>query len=164
MTHEAVVPGPVAGPPLPPPGKAAAGRGRSPGSRRHRLAFLAAGLVLLVGAATGGLVVTGTSPAAAAGNRHFVLIATHGAPLWDAKAWLYDGHGNLVYKWSTGGKSGGRALWYFTNGGDGGHIYVKMGTVGWSNLLLDRDHCFLVQEFGHTRYTGDSVTGGCTPD
>ena len=32
------------------------------------------------------------------------------------------------------------------------------------DLPLDRDYCFLVDAWGDARYTGDSVTGGCTPD
>ncbi len=102
-----------------------------------------------------------------AGHRHFIHIATHGAPLWTAEAWLMDGQGHSVYRWREANKSGDYALWYFTNGGDGGKVRVTIKSDG-GDLTdvypLDRDHCFLVDALGDSRYTGDNVTGGCTPD
>ncbi|MEU3343152.1 hypothetical protein [Streptomyces sp. NPDC006668] len=105
---------------------------------------------------------------AAAGDRHFVLISTHSAPFWRAKAQLYDGQGNLVYSWVQNTTSGGRALWYFTDGGDGGSISVQVegSTRDWNmtNEPLDRDYCFSVSAGGEARYTGDSISGGCNSD
>ncbi|MET9915231.1 hypothetical protein ABZZ74_52950 [Streptomyces sp. NPDC006476] len=104
---------------------------------------------------------------AAAGDRHFVLISTHAAPLWRANAQLYAGRGNLVYSWVQNTRSGGRALWYFTDGGDGGSISVEVeGTnkVSLTKVPLDRDYCFSVSAGGDPNYTGDSITGGCNSD
>jgi len=108
---------------------------------------------------------------AATGDRHFIHIATHGAPLWGASAWLYDGKGKEVYKWNERTKSGGRVFWEFTDGGDGGSLGVVIDGGNFtkellrtSGLPLDRDHCFLVGAVGDVKYTGDSITGGCTSD
>ena len=80
-----------------------------------------------------------------------------------------DGQGHSVYRWREANKSGDYALWYFTNGGDGGKIKVRIVGTPWKDEVfetydLDRDQCFLVDPEGGVRYTGDNVTGGCTPD
>ena len=147
-------------------------------NQRIRLAALVAAL------STGGIVIAllpsanadqkAPQPAAKsadpdAGHKHFINIATHGAPRWKAEASLYDGNKTEVYHWQEGPKSGDYALWYFTNGGDGGKIKVVVHELGLGikhqdkTFDLDRDQCFLVDAVG-VRYTGDNVTGGCTPD
>ena len=135
---------------------------RSSKNKKIRLMAIAAAL------STGGAVIALLPSANAAGGRHFIHIATHGAPLWSASALLYDGTDNQVYSWFQDTKSGGRALWYYTDGGDGGSIAIKVS--GTNNVLtykfheLDRDQCFLVKAGGDVKYTGDSLTGGCNSD
>ncbi len=151
---------------------------RSSKSKRIRLLAIAAAL------STGGIVIAllpsanadqkAPQPSAQtadpdAGNKHFIHIATHGLPRWKGEAWLKDGKGQEVYHWKEGPKSGDYALWYFTNGGDGGTIRVKVtesiqGMHVDKEFPLNRDQCFLVTANRHVRYTGDNVDGGCTPD
>jgi hypothetical protein len=109
---------------------------------------------------------------AASGDRHFILIATHGAPLWKAAMEQSDGNGNLVLIKDEGVKSGGRVLWEFTESIGIGtvDVVIEGNTISGADkehvtdLPADRDHCFLVEALGEARYTGDSLTGGCTSD
>jgi hypothetical protein len=135
--------------------------------KKSRAATIFAALSL-----SAGISIVGSGAAdAAKGERHFIKISTHNAPLWSAKATLYDGQGNEVYHWNQPTKSGGGLEWYFTDGGDGGNIKITVNgqhyplpTKARNSLGLDRDHCFLVESLGKTSYTGDSLTGGCTAD
>ena len=151
---------------------------RNSKNKKIRLAAIAAAL------STGGIVIallpsanadqsdqwapqpTAKTANADAGNRHFIHIATHGAPSWDARAWLYDGKGTEVYSWKELNKFGNYVQWEFTDGNDGGSITVEIDAVRklTETFDLDRDQCFLVDAGGFPKYTGDSVTGGCTSE
>jgi hypothetical protein len=133
--------------------------------KKSRVAAILTALSLSVGIA----VVGSNTANAAKGDGHFILISTHGAPLWSASATVYAGNGDVVQNREVEIKSGGRELWEFTDDGDDedGSIDVKIyGTndLSVSGLPLNRDHCFLVNAVGVSRYTGDSVTGGCNSD
>ncbi|HEY6795427.1 MAG TPA: hypothetical protein VI248_12190 [Kineosporiaceae bacterium] len=86
---------------------------------------------------------------------------------------LYDNANKKVYSWDAGPKSGGKETWWYTPG-EGARIQLEItgntGIPGGSNVErtytgndLTVDHCFLVQAAGHVKDTGDSATGGCTP-
>jgi hypothetical protein len=148
------------------------GRSRKRRSRWFTGKFLVLSLAVatLLGAAILVVPQLQDKASAANGDRHFILIATHGAPRWSADAQLYDGQGNKVYEWHQSTRSAGRAIWYFTDGGDGGKVDVHidkggLGDLNTRHLALDRDHCFLVDVVSDTPdYKGDSKTGGCTSD
>jgi len=85
---------------------------------------------------------------------------------------LYDQNGNQVYTWheQPSGMNAKQTWWY-----TGGNGYVQ-GTINEFNGAGDTivhpfrynagdadGHCWLITGTG-VRYTGDSNTGGCTPD
>jgi hypothetical protein len=136
--------------------------------KKSRVAAIFAALSLSAGIA----IVGSGSADAAKGDEHFIKIATHGAPLWKAKATQFDGSGKEVKYWDVGQaimKSGGERTWDFTDGGDGGWINIEVEGFDDPEALskrlpLNKDSCFLVGASGLSKYTGDNETGGCTRD
>ncbi len=86
--------------------------------------------------------------------------------------------GELVHSWSHGkGASaavGGKETWWFTaNPGDYVEVWVNSLDAQGENKEDkvfhfqpgDADgHCFTISAVGKLTYSGDSNTGGCTPD
>jgi hypothetical protein len=132
--------------------------------KKSKLATVLAALTL-----TAGIAVVGSGSAdAALGDKHFILISTHGSPTWNAHGKVTDSAGNEVQKFDQDKSNGGKVKWDVTEI-DGGKISVDInGGTGddfhMKDLPTDRDHCFLINSAGTERYTGDSLTGGCTPD
>jgi hypothetical protein len=132
--------------------------------KKSKLATILAALTL-----TTGIAVAGSGSAdAALGDQHFILVSTHGSPTWNAHARVTDSAGNEAQKFDRDKTNGGKVRWNFTeieggkisidiNGGTGPDFHMK-------DLPTDRDHCFLISADGSERYTGDNLTGGCTPD
>jgi hypothetical protein len=87
-----------------------------------------------------------------------------------ARMWLYDANGTLVYQWDSG--SHDAQTWWYTR--SGGHLHIditripvfgRVETWSWDIGPNDADgQCYLVPNSGAPRFTGDSATGGCTPD
>jgi hypothetical protein len=133
--------------------------------KKSKLATILAAITLTAGVA----VAASGSADAAPGDKHFILITTKAAPRWKGDAQVFDANGNQVDNFKQPLKSGGRKKWEFTDPGNG-RISFKLGDgndstlVGDRILATDRDHCFVIGAAGNARYTGDSLTGGCTPD
>lgn len=113
-------------------------------------------------------------------HHQFVQISTRDSPTWSAKMDLYDWQGNLVHTWRHGyrkgevGAIGGKQTWWFTAGkGSRVEVHVvglSLYTPGeerktfWFEPGSPDGYCFHVTPLGDVNFTGDSNTGGCTPD
>jgi hypothetical protein len=113
------------------------------------------------------------------GHHQFVQISTRGLPNWIAAMDLLDENGRLVYHWAHGENGwalGGKETWWFTAGtGAKAYVYVAAADgIGLTKNELTKDftygpgapdgQCFHINPGGSVSYTGDSATGGCTPD
>jgi hypothetical protein len=120
------------------------------------------------------------------GHHQFVQISTKGAPLWGARMKLLDNSGHAVYHWDHGygdgdeflSASGGKQTWWFT-AGEGSSVEVDVSAADGGDVMGENNkearvfrfgpgkpdgHCFHISPNGKLKYTGDSDTGGCTPD
>ena len=156
---------------------------------RRRTALAAAAVLAAGGLAAGASVVSSASAAESGtvqqtfdgpdGHHQFVQISTRELPFWGASMVLYDWQGNQVYTWEyglDGTESGGKKTWWFT-AGRGSRIEVLVGAsdgIGFTKNEVRKTfwfepgspdgYCFHVNPMGSVSYTGDSNTGGCTPD
>jgi hypothetical protein len=142
--------------------------------RTVRGRVVATGAVLLTAGVVSGAI-AGVGPASAADgpNEHhqWVQIVAKNNGGWSADMTLYDQNGNQVYTWKKDPSGmNTKETWWYT----GGNGYVQ-GTIneydGEGGTIphpfryspADADgHCWLITDT--VRYTGDSNTGGCTPD
>jgi hypothetical protein len=112
------------------------------------------------------------------GHHQWVQISTDGAPTWAAEMELYAAGQGYIYKWSHGKGSipttgGGQTWWFTANQSDFVEVWVD-ADEGIKDNKLDMifnfgpgeadGHCFHINAVGKLKYTGDSNTGGCTPD
>jgi hypothetical protein len=151
--------------------------GGSPLRRRTVIGLAAAAVALMVGQQmTAGSAAAFDGPS---GHHQFVQISTREAPNWGAEMDLYDWQGNLVHSWEygrDGWKMGGSQTWWFTAGkGSRIEAYVtaadgiglttnEVRKTFWIEPGSPDGYCFHVSPLGSVKYTGDSNTGGCTPD
>lgn len=111
------------------------------------------------------------------GHHQFVQISADGAAAWGAEMDLSASGQGLIHNWRYGMDSyavGGKQTWWFTaNQGDIVEVWVyaqdgerqnKEDQVFSFGPGQPDGHCFHISAIGKLTYTGDSDTGGCTPD
>jgi hypothetical protein len=105
-------------------------------------------------------------------HHQFVRYNNKSSVISHVRMWLYDASGALVYKWRS--DTHDSQTWWYTRGG--GHLTfeikrynptngVYIDTHSWDIGPNDADgQCYLIPDGRDPRFTGDSATGGCTPD
>jgi hypothetical protein len=138
-------------------------RWRRTGSAALAIATLAGWVVALTGtpasAARAGKSCTSWHPPVGC---HFIHVSSEGKPRYDVRATLYNGLGQVVYRWSAS-PTGGRVVWWYIAGADGGSLDVSINNdETWiRHASIDRNYCFHVDGYGDSSYSGDSITGRC---
>jgi hypothetical protein len=146
---------------------------KKPNVGRRGRRRLAAGAVAVAAALTAGSALNGASAfEGPRGHRQWVQIVTKGAPTWSAEMWLYGSDGKEYYHWKVTDKIGGKETWWYSR--NGGSLIVRVSAkdehLSWKHKKVyikpkDPDgHCFMVYVVGELYYTGDSKSGGCTPE
>jgi hypothetical protein len=138
-------------------------------------AVAAAAVLLTAGVASGAIAGMGQASAADGPNGHhqWVQIVAKDNGGWSADMTLYDQNGKAVYTWheNPSGMNTKQTWWYTSgNGYVEGTINEGDGEGGITphSFRFRYDHadadgnCWLITD--SVRYTGDSKTGGCTPD